>query len=138
MKVLHAMIIVLLFMFAATPLLSETDPGFIPSTNTEATPAAVMVEINDVKFVVAQWKDFGQLIKKSGFGIAILPTLLMLIMISLVILAVCFNIILNFIELFTPPEVDKKLDKIEKWIEDYLIRYPYLVIQKLRGVVKKK
>lgn len=137
-KLLHAFIIIILFMFAASPVFGETEAGFLPATNDTATPANVMAEIQDVKFVVGQWEDFAKIVKKSGFSSAIVPTLVFLIMLSLVIFAVCFNIILNFVKIFTPEKTDEKIDKIEKWVENYLIRYPYIVIKKLRGIVKKK
>ena len=44
----------------------------------------------------------------------------------------------NTIQFFTPDHIDAKIEKVEDWIEVYLIKWPYVIVKKSRGFVKKK
>lgn len=146
MKFLNLVIFTLLLLFVATPLFSESGDSVptaeemfpMPHTNSEATPKNVMAEIEDIKFAVGQWGNAINIIQKAGWSMGIAITLLLMLLYSTVALGTSANIILNGIEFLCKPPTIKRLDKLEKWIDDYLIKWPSTIIKFIRTKVKKK
>lgn len=121
--------------FLTVPLFSQVA---IPNTNTIISIDNIKQEVNDTTLIIQQWKEVSQSIKNSGMSLTVLITICMLVLISIVVIGVIVVMLLNIIEFVTPPEIDKKLDKMEDWITKYLIKLPISIITGLRSFVKKK
>lgn len=108
------------------------------STNTEVTPANVMEEVQEVREVVSQWQSFVKSVKGKSWSITTISALIALIFLSVMLLGVSLCMGINVAIGFTPPAVDVKLEKAEKWIKVYMIKYPYNILKFLKGKFVKK
>ena len=108
------------------------------STNTSLTGEAALEVVSDGKTVISQWKNQIQEIKADGLSLGILFSVIILVITSIITLGVITVMLLKVIQFFTSDTIDIKLKKVEDWITDNLIKLPITILDKLKGVVKKK
>ena len=109
------------------------------NTNTAISAEIIKAEVQDVKFVVGDWIAAIDTIQKTGFSIGILISVLIpLFLLSLIVLGTIVIMLFKIIAMFTPDEVDKKLQLIEDWITKYIIKLSITILNKLKVFIKKK
>ena len=113
-------------------------PVYAINTNTALTVPNAMEKVESGKTIIGDWKVTIQEIKSEGLSLQIIGGLLLLILSTIVFAGVVGVMIINLIQFFTNDDTDEKLEKIEDWITDKMIKFPIKIISMLRGAVKKK
>lgn len=109
------------------------------NTNTVISAEVVKAEIQDVQLIVGDWVTAIDTVKKTGFSIGVLITVLIpLFLLTLIVLGTIVIMLFKIIAMFTPDSIDVKLQKAEDWITKYIIKLSITILNKIKGYVKKK
>lgn len=105
---------------------------------TEEPTVENMRKIKDESVSIVQdWKELAKVINFEGLSFETILKICTLLYISLFLLGIALIVLAEFIKIFTPKEIDIKLDVFIVGVRAYLIEWPAEILSQLRSKVRK-